>query len=163
MTKTNNDAAVAAFLAQGGKVRKVAADASLGLTSYQWAKTVRGELTKGNVGVLKGTADLRERVAEHRAEVAHDYAFVGDHEGAAFAASGGVDWHVVEEYKQKFERPRFAFHQDGPDFYFADGGHAATYPKPVGLDLDKAMEARRWFVQKMLDKGIACTWPNPFE
>ena len=162
MAKQNNDAAVAAFLAQGGKVRKVAPEASLGLTSRDWHKTVRGEMTSNTVGVLKGTADLRERIAETRVERAHDYAFVGDHEGAVFAASGGFDWLVIEA-RQRQPNPLFAFHQDGPDFYFADGEHVATYPKPVGADLDKAMEARRWFVQKMLDKGITCTWPNPFE
>jgi hypothetical protein len=62
--------------------------------------------------------------------------------------------------------------QDGPDFYVYDSpvlrsenlveSLCRTYPHPVGLDLERAMEARKWFIQ-LCSRNQVIHWPNPFE
>ena len=57
--------------------------------------------------------------------------------------------------------------QDGPDFYVYDSAACdnlimtRTFPRPVGLDLDKAMMAREWFIT-LCSRNQVIHWPNPF-
>ena len=54
MTKqTTTEDAIAAFLARGGKIRKVEGDATSGLSERDWADTVRGKVTDRNWHVAK--------------------------------------------------------------------------------------------------------------
>ena len=89
--KNSNTAAVAAFLAQGGKVRKVAPEASVGLTTRDWAAAARGNVTRGNARFIKGAAARSQTVQERRHELAHDFAFVGDDKAAQDALAGLFD------------------------------------------------------------------------
>jgi len=95
---TNNEA-IAAFLAKGGAIKKVATGAkALELTDHEWAKAVR---QPGRLNAAQPNHDA-EHAAERRHELAHDFAFVGDRQAAVDAASGAFD----EEPKQGVNRYR---------------------------------------------------------
>lgn len=74
--------ALAASAALAAPVRKIATGASAGLTESDWRDIVRAP---------RAAPVDAERLAERRRELAHDFAFVGDRQGAIDAASGRFD------------------------------------------------------------------------
>jgi hypothetical protein len=83
----DSNALIAAFLAKGGKVTHCnTGEQALNLTPKEWRNQT--QLTKAERLGVDLDAEAR---AERRAELAHDFAFVGDREAAYEALSGEFD------------------------------------------------------------------------
>ncbi|TDW20443.1 hypothetical protein EV128_12573 [Rhizobium azibense] len=89
MAKQNADALIAAFLAKGGAITKVPeGEQALNLSPREWR--LQTQMVKADY-LDKGYDAEAERRAERRAELAHDFAFVGDREAAYAARAGEFD------------------------------------------------------------------------